>query len=114
MTPMEFVQLAPSSSDDWRLEAACTLGPGEMRERLAEWRALVARSQGTRETDTGVVLTLSPDEPMRPLADLVERESACCSFYRFTVEMHDGARELTIDAGPDGFPAVAVLLSLDA
>lgn len=113
MPQLIFLEAHASADGDALLNAACTLGPGDMRERLAEWRAVIARSQGVRMEESGAILTLAADEPINELADLVDRESGCCGFYRFTLRVDGGGRELAIDAGPRGFPAVAALLSLD-
>jgi hypothetical protein len=96
------------------LSASCTLEPGEMRQRLGEWLALKERCAQVRTTPTGAVLELAADEPLDRLAGLVEAESDCCGFYRFSLRVSGSARELEIDAGPNGHLAVAALLSRDA
>ena len=95
------------------LKASCLLDGQEMRLRLAEWRALRERCAWIRRTDDGAVLSLAATEPLPAVLDLMDRESECCGFYRFTVRVTGDARELEVDAGPGGFPAVAALLSLD-
>jgi hypothetical protein len=109
---MTYVELDPSDSE--LLSASCTLEPGEMRQRLEEWLALTQRSTAVRPTSTGAVLQLAADEPLDRLARLVELESQCCGFYRFSLRVSGGSRELEIDAGPNGNLAVTALLSLDA
>jgi hypothetical protein len=93
--------------------ASCTLDDAEMPARLAEWRALRERSTAVRQTNGGAALTLAEGEALPAVVDLIDRESGCCAFYRFSLRIAAGARELEIDAGPDGYPAVAALLSLD-
>jgi len=94
------------------ISAACTLGPGAMKERLAEWLALRDRCTDVRLTPEGAVLTLAPDEPMDAVARLMALESECCGFYRFSLRVAGETRELEIGAGPNGRPAVEALLSV--
>ena len=97
---------------DGLLNAACTLGPGAMKERLAEWVALRNRSTDVHLTPEGAALTLAPDESIENVARLVALESECCGFYRFSLRVTGDTRELEIDAGPNGRPAVEALLSI--
>jgi hypothetical protein len=110
---MIFVEVEPPPGGEL-LSASCTLEPGEMRQRLSEWLALTERCAQVRPTPTGAVLELVDDEPLDRLVKLVEAESECCGFYRFSLRVSGSARELEIDAGPNGHLAVAALLSLDA
>ena len=98
---------------DGRLHASCALGEEEVRERLADWIGLRHRSVQVRVTAQGAQLQLAADEPLDGVARLVELESACCGFYRFTLLVGDGTRELEIDAGPGGAEAVKALLSIE-
>ena len=100
---------APPGGD--MLSAACTLGPGDMRDRLADWAALRDRAVGVRPTQEGAILTLEPDEALDAVAQLVALESQCCGFYRFDLRVSGATRELEIRAGPSGRPAVEALLS---
>ena len=101
-----------SVTGDERLSASCTLAPGEMKERITEWRALRDRCADVRTTPTGAMLVLAADEPLDHVANLVDRESDCCGFYRFAIRAGSTGRELEIDAGPSGRPAVEALLSI--
>ena len=60
------------------------------------------------------MLVLSADEPLEAVAGLVARESECCGFYRFSLHVAGGTRELEIDAGPGGTEAVEALLSIES
>ena len=113
MTRMIFVELEPASRESELLSASCTLEPGEMKQRLAEWLTLKERCTQVRLTPTGAVLELSDDEALDAVARLVGLESECCGFYRFSLRVSGASRELEIDAGPNGQLAVAALLSLD-
>lgn len=93
--------------------AACTLNSEELRERLAEWRGLRDRAMSIEEQPGGVRLTFDPAEPVAAIADLVARESECCSFYTFTLGIDGPTRELTISAGAGGEPAVRALIGVE-
>ncbi|MFJ3519673.1 MULTISPECIES: hypothetical protein [unclassified Streptomyces] len=86
-------------SDPVWVPQSCTL-PTEARPlRVAEWDALLAER----------LTSLSRPEPLRlrlalvggpgvedRVRDLVERESACCSFFAFTISPGEGAIVLDI------------------
>lgn len=68
--------------------ARCTLPTAKRPLRVAEFDALFAEAlRDLRRTGpTGLRLTLDcTDEVAARVADLVERESGCCSFFTFTV-----------------------------
>jgi hypothetical protein len=109
----QLIYIDPEPGGEPALHAACTLDADEVPARLAEWRALRERASDVRHSDGAAIITLAADEPLPALAELINRESACCGFYRFTVRVAGDSRELEIDAGPDGRVAVAALLSLD-
>jgi hypothetical protein len=93
--------------------ACCSLEADDLRQRLAEWRALRDRATGIEPLEGGVRLTLSADERMDAVAQLVDAESRCCPFYRFTIRVEGPGRALSVEAGPTGAPAVRALLGLD-
>lgn len=92
--------------------AACSLNSEEIRERLAEWRSLRDRATTVEDLPGGARLTFAAGAPVAPIADLVGRESECCSFYTFDLRIDGAARQLDISAGAGGAPAVRALLGL--
>ena len=67
---------------------ACTLEPGAMPDRLAEWASVL----GTRPADGiegGLRIELRPDVDLGDLGRLIGAEQHCCAFLQFT---------LTVDA----------------
>ncbi len=69
---------------------ACTLDAGAARAQVAEWRLLMARAleHSDRVSPTRNELVLKPSfEDLGALANLMQREARCCTFFRFTLEM---------------------------
>jgi len=106
------IEIDAQTADQFK-RAACTLGPGAMKERLGAWLALITRSTDVRRTPEGAVLSLATDEPLDAVTELMALESECCAFYRFSLAVSGPARELEIDAGPNGHLAVEALLSME-
>ncbi|CAA9243298.1 MAG: hypothetical protein AVDCRST_MAG41-1563 [uncultured Corynebacteriales bacterium] len=84
----------PSPPDAW-VPSACTLPTAERPLRVAEFDRLfgTALRDVRRVADTTLVLELAP-APGRAaeVRDLARRETACCSFFAFTVEDGDPLR----------------------
>ncbi|MFN2419051.1 MAG: MerR family transcriptional regulator [Candidatus Limnocylindria bacterium] len=93
--------------------AACTLDAAELKQRLADWRALRDRAMQPEPIPGGIRLTFAQDEPAEPIARLAALESECCAFYTFTLRVDGPRRQLEISAGVGGEPAVQALLGLD-
>lgn len=93
--------------------AACTLGTAELRQRLADWRAVRDRATQLEPIPGGVRLTFAADDPIEPLARLAALESECCAFYTFILRVDGPARQLEISAGVGGEPAVQGLLGTE-
>jgi MerR family copper efflux transcriptional regulator len=93
--------------------AACTLDAPQLRERMREWRALRDRAGSIEPIVGGARLVLRADEPMSAIADLISRESECCRFYTFTLQIDGPSRQLEVTAGPGGDLAVQGLLGLE-
>jgi hypothetical protein len=93
--------------------ASCTLGTAELKQRLADWRALRDRATQVEQISGGTRLRFAADEPIEPIARLAALESECCAFYTFTLRVDGPARQLEITAGIGGDPAVAALLGME-
>jgi hypothetical protein len=90
--------------------ASCTLAAGDLRVRMAEWRAVRDRATRVERIQGGVRLHLAADESVSGIADLVDRESQCCAFYTFSLNVHGGSRLLEATAAPGAEEAVLALI----
>jgi MerR family copper efflux transcriptional regulator len=68
---------------------ACTLEPGAMPERLAEWASILQHASRRTTFDDGLQIELDADVDLGDLGRLIGAEQRCCAFLRFT---------LTVDA----------------
>lgn len=109
---MKVIEFDEAVSADLLVGAGCILDTTEMPARLREWADLRDRSMAVRPIDGGVALSLSPSEPIGPIAELAARESECCAFYSFLLRIDGPTRELEISAGEGREVAVQVLLGL--
>ena len=78
---------------------ACTVSADSARAQLAEWSDLLARASvgGRRASPTEIVFRLADDLGHLPeVVALARREKACCSFFRFTMEIETESVELTV------------------
>ncbi|PXX03238.1 hypothetical protein [Mycolicibacterium moriokaense] len=89
--------MATTGTQDW-VPAACTLPTVEQPLRVAEFgvffRAAVRRSIRTSTTRLDLVILREFEATAR---DLAERETSCCSFFRF--EFHPAADDLVMSVG---------------
>jgi DNA-binding transcriptional MerR regulator len=100
-------QAAPSApvalfAEPDRPPIACTLAPGAMLDRLAEWQALLDRAGSrTATADGGVRIELAADVSLDALAHLVAAEQSCCAFFSFAITVDERGIALEVCA-PDG------------
>lgn len=104
-------QLVIVDSGAW---ASCSLSDEDVRARLREWASLRERAIAVETDGDRVLLRLPDEEPVDGVTNLVTRESECCPFYTFSIEVNGPSRTLAVSAGPTGEPAVRALLGLDA
>ena len=88
---------------------ACSLEIDERSERGSAWHALVAASDAVTITD-GIRLRLAPRYRLAEVASLVEREIACCPFFRFSIGVTADGIELEIGAPPEARSMLIALL----
>ena len=90
---------------------ACSLGPAEMPERQARWRALMERAlAGRGEIPQGLRLDFRPEpgveEELRALAEL---ERDCCGFAGFEVIADRDRVTLQVTSAGNGLAVVREL-----
>jgi hypothetical protein len=77
---------------------ACTLEADHLPERLAEWRTfgktLVHRAE-TQPTSARFLLA-DGDDVLAAAVSLAQRETQCCAFFDFAVELGPEARWLSV------------------
>jgi hypothetical protein len=79
----------------------CTLGPGDQRARLDEWRSLLALARSRADVNGGVRYVFDPSvaEPAS-VRRLAAAERECCSFLRFEFEEDGEGFAMTVTAEP--------------
>lgn len=93
---------------------ACTLDPGEMPDRLAEWRHLLSATVRRVPLATGMRIEFGPTAPLEDVARLVAAEQACCAFFSFAITVDDRGVGLDVTAPPEGQPVVEALFGAPA
>ena len=87
----------------------CTLGPGQVADRVEAWRRL---ADGARRRDAipgGVRLTLDHGV-LQEAAQLVAAEHQCCAFFSFALTVDHRGLGLEVTAPPEGRAMVSALL----
>ena len=79
---------------------ACTLGAGEVPDRLAAWDRIMASATtpGLRLPSGGVRLEFESGVDIGELGRLVVAEQACCAFFQFAVTVDGRGVGLEVDA----------------
>jgi hypothetical protein len=92
---------------------ACTLTPGQYRDRTGELAALAARALRSREQTSGgerLIFTDSQDTE-RELRAVIAAESSCCTFLRMDLQRAEGRLVLDIAGPQDARPIIAELFA---
>jgi len=84
---------------------ACSLTTGGQRERLNEWRSLLAVAESREESPTGMRFRFRPSLADR-VRSLAAAEHECCSFLRFDVVETGDDLVLTVDTEESGQEAL--------
>jgi hypothetical protein len=85
-----------------QLPVACTLGPTDGAERLAEWRRIAALAGAGRQLGSGMLVLSFRELPgVGPeLERLVTAERECCAFLGWELR-RDGDAWQVLVTGPD-------------
>jgi hypothetical protein len=92
---------------------SCTLEGDELGDRIQAWQRVVSRAIDHRVEDNRAVASYPKDKQLlEELLGLIEAESSCCSFLRFTLEVRTD-RIVTGLRVPEEMPAPMKRLILD-
>jgi hypothetical protein len=89
--------------------SACTLGAGDMDQRLADWQALLAQVRERTPIEGGLRLAFGRDAPVGAIAGLAAAEQACCRFFTFALTIDQRGIALEVRAPADGQDALSAL-----
>jgi hypothetical protein len=84
---------------------ACSLNGSNQRERLAEWKSLLAIADFREDLPQGRRFRFRPGLSER-VRSLAEAEQECCSFLRLDVAEADDGLTLTVETEPSGQEAL--------
>jgi hypothetical protein len=92
---------------------ACTLSPGQYKDRTSDLAALAARALRSREpTPDGERLTFEDSaETERELRAAIAAEAGCCAFLRMDLQRADDRLVLDIAGPRDARPIIAELFA---
>jgi DNA-binding transcriptional MerR regulator len=93
---------------------ACTLGAGEMDQRMGDWQDLLANVTGRTAVDDGVRLTFGPATPLDRIARLAAAEQDCCRFFRFALTVDQRGVGLEVRAPADAQELVTAVFGAAA
>lgn len=97
-----------SKPDD--LPIACTLEPGAMPHRLAEWNTVLGRAQARIAIGDGALrIEFANEADLGDLARLVAAEQHCCEFFSFALTIDQRGIGLEVRA-PEGAAGIVAEL----
>jgi hypothetical protein len=88
---------------DVRIPIACTLVASDARSQLGEWEGLLGRVVGGSERVSAnrLELTLLPDADIGSIISLAQRETTCCAFFSFAIEIRTDHLVLVVEVPDD-------------
>ena len=94
---------------------ACTLEPGAVPDRLADWQTILAHARARRALPGGGVrVELDPTVGLDDLALLVAAEQRCCAFFSFAITVDGRGVGLEVRAPDRARDVVAALFGQPA
>ena len=89
---------------------ACSLSPAGQRDRLNEWKSLLACAESREPLSTGMRYRFPADltEDVRALA---AAEQECCSFLRFNLRQAHSSLVLTVESDGAGQDALRFIFA---
>ena len=92
---------------------ACTLAPGDVAGRIADWHDLLAAAEVV-ETEAGLHIRFSEGTDPMPIAALAAAEQGCCAFFTFVLTIEATGVELDITAPDGAAPLIRSLVGVSA
>ena len=93
---------------------ACTAGPQLQRQRVAEWRALLAHVDLRDSLPAGIRVSFNPSAPLPELIRLTAAEQDCCRFFDFAITVDSRGVALEVSAPANALPIVHELFGVPA
>jgi hypothetical protein len=91
---------------------ACSLDSVGQKQRLADWRSLLAEALRTEERADGVRYSfVGGDQLESRLRTLATAEKTCCAFLDFNVTRAGDEIEVTVTAPPDAVDALRFIFA---
>ena len=89
---------------------ACTLQPGEMPDRIADWQRLLdAATSRSRTADGRIRVEFTAGVDIAELVRLVQAEQQCCAFFAFAVTIDERGTALEVGAPAEAHDIVAAM-----
>ncbi len=89
---------------------ACSLSAAGQRERLDEWKALLARANSRERLSTGMRYRF-PLDLAQQVSALAAAEQECCSFLRFDLTQAENSLVLTVESDGAGQDALRFIFT---
>jgi DNA-binding transcriptional MerR regulator len=103
---VQAISLSTKPSSAGEPAIACTLSPGSMKGRVADWQSLLAHVGRRDRMDGGVRSVFADSVPMDELMRLVTAEQNCCQFFRFAITVDTRGVALEVRAPADALSIV--------
>ena len=100
------VALSTTAMVEAVVPTACTLGAGGMRNRMDEWRMVLAHVTRREPIRDGVRLVFDGTTPFDELMRLTAAERDCCRFFSFAITVDARGIALEVVAPTDAQPIV--------
>ena len=96
-----------------KIPIACTLEPGAARLQLGEWQDTVCQAvrSSVRVSANRLELGLLPGAEVEPIVHLAQRETRCCPFFTFSLEIHAERLTLVVEATDEAVEALDQVVS---
>ncbi len=96
------------------IEIACSLDNVELRERLDDWKSLLAQAVDRRTLLDGVRVTFPRNVNIGALSELAASEQTCCRFFNFAIGITTDIVSLDITGSEEAQPVIGSLFGASA